>query len=100
MGNQHECVLRGDGLPQGGKAALLGHFVHGCGGLVQQPDIRTGEQQARQRNELFLATGNSASAFGNVKIEPLGMGGDQGSQAGHPADAKDFFFVDAGEAGQ
>ena len=100
MGNQHQRVRGGDGLPQDSKAALLGHFVHGSGGLIQQPDIRTGEQQARQRNELFLASRNATATFGNLEIKPLGVGGDQSGKTGDSADAQDFFFVDAGEAGQ
>jgi hypothetical protein len=64
----------------------LGGRVHGRGGVVEQQDLRVGQQRAGKRDALALAAGQGESLLADDRVialrqlldEPLGLGGPGG----------------------
>ena len=69
-------------LCQHTQAALLLVIVHAGGGLIQQPDRRVTQHQARERHQLFLATTQALAPFSDLSFKPARVTGHKPVHAG------------------
>lgn len=67
---------------QGGADLLLGLRVHVRGGLVQDHDVRIGEEAAGKGQQLPLALGEAGAAVSECGIISIRQGGEKGMDTG------------------
>ncbi len=98
MGGDQQRRLATEGLGQAGDQVPLGGQVHGARRLVEEDDLRPGQQQPGDRHRLLLAAGQIGAAFADRHVETARMIADELVDAGHAGDLQELLVGGIGAA--
>ncbi len=91
MGDHHRGAA-GQCLGQGRLDGCLRRGVEVGGRLVQDDDLRPGEQQPRDREPLTLASGEPVATLADYRVEAVREGSHQIGQPGSAQDVPQVFL--------